>query len=136
MKRLFQWRVMLVLVVLLAAALACEFSFSSAKIDNAKMTTDEAGKTKTSTYQPGDTFYCIVELTNAPDDTKTKVVWYATQAEGTEPDFKIGEYELESGSGTLTFNVEPTTSWPPGQYRAEIYLNGEKKKTVDFEVMP
>jgi cell division protein YceG involved in septum cleavage len=136
MKRQTRWPLMVVVIMLIMAALACEFSFSTASIKNAKMTTGEDGKTKTTVYQPGDTFYCVVELSSAPDDTKTKAVWYATQAEGTEPDYKIGEYELESGSATLTFNVAPTTAWPPGQYRVEIYLNGEKKKTVNFEVAP
>jgi hypothetical protein len=99
------------------------------------MTQDEQGKTKTSVFAPTDTFYCIVELANAPDSTKTKAVWRAVAVQGAEPAYVVGEYELESGSGVLTFNASPPANgWPVGTYQVELYLNGDKKKTVDFEV--
>ncbi|MBN1967215.1 MAG: hypothetical protein JW910_21355 [Anaerolineae bacterium] len=129
-----RWPVWAVLCTLIAAALACSFNFSTAKIKSVKMVTDDSGKTETQAYGTADTFFCIVELTNAPDDTKTKAVWTAVQVAGVEPNFSIGEYELESGSGVLTFQVSPQTDWPVGQYKVEIYLNGEKKETLEFEV--
>lgn len=130
------WPVAGVIAWLLAASLACSVSFSTAKIKSVKMTSDPEGKTKTTSYGPNDTFYCVVDLSNAPDDTKTRAVWTAVAVEGAAPNTQIGEYELKSGSGTLTFNVTPTegSGWLPGTYRCTIYLNGEKKEEVDFEV--
>jgi hypothetical protein len=123
-----------VLIMLIAAMIACSFNFTTAKINSVKMTSDEGGETETSVYAPTNTFFCIVELDNAPDDTKTKAIWKVVEAEGQEPGFQIGEYELESGSGKLTFQITPDTEWPVGKYSCEIYLNDEKKETVEFEV--
>lgn len=123
-----------VLIGLIVAAIACSFNFTTANIKSVTITSDEAGTTETSVYAPTDTFYCIVELDNAPDDTKTTAIWKVVEAEGQEPGFEIGEYELESGSGTLTFQITPDTEWPVGRYSCEIYLNDEKKETVEFQV--
>jgi hypothetical protein len=121
--------------LLIAAALACSFSFSTAKIKRAQMTSDKEGKNPTTVYSPTDTFYCVVVLKNAPDDTKTKAVWKVVDVPGQQPDTQIGEYEMTSGSATLTFNVTPpNTSWPVGKYKVELYLNDKKEKTLDFEV--
>ncbi|MBN1681530.1 MAG: hypothetical protein JW966_14715 [Anaerolineae bacterium] len=129
------WPLWIVVALLVAASLACNVEFTTANIKNVKMTSDSDGKNETDTYGPTDTFYCIVDLRSAPDDTMTKAVWIAVVVEGVEPGFQIGEYELESGSGTLTFQVSPDELWPPGQYKVEIYLNGDLEKTVEFEVV-
>ena len=39
-------------------------------------------------------FYALVTLDNAPDDTVTKAVWYAVDAEGTAKNTKIDEAEF------------------------------------------
>jgi len=121
-----------VVVMLVAAVLAC--SFSTAKIDSIKMTQDKDGKQAASVYGPGDTFYCVVEVVNAPDDTKVKAVWKTVDVPGAEADTVLDEAELESGSARLTFNLVSVSPWPAGSYKVEIYLNGEKKKTAEFEV--
>src|SRR4051812_8733660 len=46
---------------------ACSFSASSANISSAKMARDKDGKQPTNTFSPDEPFYCIVELSNAPD---------------------------------------------------------------------
>jgi hypothetical protein len=125
----------MVLALHLLAALACSVNVSTANIKSARMTKDEQGETKTSVFAPTDTFYCIVELANASDSTKTKAVWKAVAVQSAEPNYVVGEYELTSGSGTLTFNASPPPGgWPVGKYQVELYLNGDKKQTVDFEV--
>jgi hypothetical protein len=126
-------RIGVVIMMLLIAALACEFSFSTAKIKSAKLTQDANGQTETTVYAPQDTFYCVVQLENAPDDTKTKAVWTAVQAEGYTPNFKLDEVEFEGG-GTITFNLTSDGSWGAGQYQVDIYLNGDKEKTLTFSV--
>jgi hypothetical protein len=124
----------LVLILLLIAALACQFSFSTAKIKSATMTQDSAGQTETSVYGPQDTFYCVIQLGNAADDTQTKAVWSVVQAEGLEPGYKIDEVEIEHGSGTIIFTLPPPNPWPVGQYQVDIFLNGTKKGTMTFNV--
>jgi hypothetical protein len=124
----------LVLILLLIAALACQFSFSTAKIKSATMTQDSAGQTETSVYGPQDTFYCMVQLQSASDSTKTKAVWSVVQAEGLEPGYKIDEVEIEHGSGTIIFTLPPPTPWAVGQYQVDIFLNDTKEETLTFSV--
>ena len=121
-----------VLVLLLTA---CEFSASTANIGSAILARDEAGSEPTTTFAPTDTFYLIVELNNAPDDTTVRAVWYAVDGGDVAPaNTLIDEATLTSGSGTLTFDLVSDTQWPPGTYRVELYLNDEIAQTLEFSV--
>ncbi|RME06403.1 MAG: hypothetical protein D6803_06610, partial [Anaerolineae bacterium] len=78
----------------------------------------------------------FVDLKNAPDDTNLKAVWVAVDAEGVdEKNMVINETEFTTGSGLAFFTLENKEYlWPTGQYKVEIYLNGELAKTLTFEV--
>lgn len=129
-----KWSFLLVLTVLLLASLACNFGVSTANIKEAKMYRDSEGTQATTTFTPQDTFYCIVDLANAPDDTKVKAVWTAVDVEGNEPNTLIDEAEMEYGSGTLTFDLTNNGPWPAGKYKVEIYLNDTLDRTLEFAV--
>jgi len=123
------------LAALILAGLACEFSASTANIASATLSADESGSPATTTFPPEQSvFYLIVELANAPDDTKVKAVWTAVEAEGVDANFKIDESELTSGSATLTFNLSNNGLWPIGKYKVDLYLNDELERTLEFEV--
>lgn len=125
---------LLVVGVLVLASLACEFSASTASIAEAQMARDEAGTQPTTTFAPEDTFYCNVELANAPDDTKVKAVWTAVAVEGADPNTPLDETELETGSGMVHFNLTNSSAWPAGQYKVDLYLNDELDQTIEFTV--
>jgi hypothetical protein len=125
---------LLVVSVLLLASLACNFSASTAKINDAKMYRDKEGTQATTTFAPQDTFYCIVQLANAPDDTKVKAVWTAVEVAGNDPNTQIDEAEMEYGSGSVTFNLTNNGDWPTGKYKVEIYLNDKLDRTLEFSV--
>ena len=122
--------------ILVLALSACSFSTSSANISSAKMARDQDGKQPTKTFSPDESFYCIVELSNAPKDTKVRAVWTAVNAEGADPNTKIDEAEATSGSGQLQFNLSNDGPWPTGDYKVDLYLNDAKKPTkkLTFEV--
>jgi outer membrane usher protein FimD/PapC len=122
--------------LLVLALSACSFSASSADISSAKMTRDQDGKQQTKTFSPDEPFYCIVELSNAPDDTKVRAVWTAVKAEGADPNTNIDEASAKSGSGQLQFNLRNKGPWPTGDYKVDLYLNDANKpaKTLEFEV--
>ncbi len=122
------------LSMLALAALACGGSISTANIASAKLTADSSGAGETTVFGQDQTFYCIVQLANAPDDTKVKAVWYAVEAEGTEPNTLIDSAETTSGDQTLTFNLSPSGLWPVGTYKVELYLNDTLDRTLDFTV--
>jgi hypothetical protein len=126
--------ILLALAAIVLASLACSFSASTANISSAALAKDEAGTQPTTTFAPEDTFYVNVELANAPDDTVVKTVWTAVEVEGADPNTPLDETELESGSGTLYFNLTNSGPWPAGKYKVDIYLNEELDRTLEFVV--
>jgi hypothetical protein len=125
----------LVFGALVLAALACSGSFSTADITSAKMTADEAGTQETTVYSGDQTFYCIVEVANAPEDTTLRVVWTAVNVEGEEPNLELQVTEATVGEDNVfTFHLTNDSLWPPGEYKADIYLNDELEQTLTFQV--
>jgi hypothetical protein len=120
--------------VLLLVTAACSFSASTAKIKDAWTARDNNGEQqKTIVFAQDDIFYCMVALTNAPDDTVVKAAWYAVDVEGTDPNTLISETEF-TGGGEMTFNLNFDKAWPIGRYKVELYLNGELDRTLEFSV--
>jgi hypothetical protein len=121
--------------ILLLAALACNFSASTANISEAFMARDQEGADPTTVFAQDDIFYCIVQLANAPDDTVVKAVWTAVNVEGEQPDLLIDEVETTSGDGQLWFELSNSSSlWPLGTYKVDLYLNDKLDRTLDFSV--
>ena len=127
--------VILVVVVMILSVLACEGNFSTAGISSAILSADEDGAQETTMFAQEDTFYCIVTLANAPDDTTLKAAWTLIEAEGQEPDQLIDEVETTAdGKNVFTFNLTNEQLWPPGKYKIDLYLNGTLDRTLEFEV--
>lgn len=126
--------VILALIALILASLACEFSASTANIADAWLSADEAGDQRVTSFAPDAIFYAQVDLQNAPDDTVLKAVWTVVDAQDTEPNLVITETEFTTGDGVINFNLSNDNLWPIGKYKVDIYMNGELVKTLDFEV--
>lgn len=124
----------LAIALVMLTILACGFSVSTANIKGAKMARDYDGNQPTTVFAPDETFYCVVELANAPDDTTVKASWTAVEVEGVEPNLFIDETELTTGSGTLHFELSNDNLWPTGKYKVDLYLDGKLERTLDFEV--
>lgn len=132
-RRYFVLLLSLLLVVL--SLTACEFSASTANIENITLAKDEAGTQPTTSFEPSETFYLVVNLANAPDDTSVKTSWYAVDVgSAAPPNTLIDEASVTSGSGQLFFNLAPSGQWAPGTYKAEVYLNDELNQTVNIRV--
>ncbi len=130
-----QKSLLFVMAVWIVTILACGFNVSTANITEAQMAADSNGNTPTTVFAPDDTFYAVVQVANAPDDTTVKAVWVAVEVENVDPDFVIGEKELQGG-GTLTFSLSNAEGkiWPAGDYKADIYLNDELDRSLSFTV--
>jgi hypothetical protein len=134
MKKTSFWMACIVAALALSI-LACGFSASTANISEATLSRDEAGNEPTTTFSPGDTFYLIVQLANAPDDTVVKASWTAVDVEGADPNTFIDESEITSGTGTITFNLTNSQGqWPAGSYKVDLYMNDELERTLEFSV--
>jgi hypothetical protein len=121
--------------LLVLAALACEGSFSTANITGARLTTDSGGTQETTVFSGDQTFYCVVELANAPEDTTLRAVWTAVNVEGETPNLEINQTTATVGEDdVITFNLTNDQLWPPGQYKVDIYMNDELDRTLEFTV--
>ncbi len=90
----------------------------------------------TTVFSPSSTFHAVVRTQSAPTNTKFKSVWYAVDV-GTAaaPNTKIDETEVTTdGTRNIDFVLSPTTSWPTGTYRVEIFVNGALDTTRTFTV--
>ena len=133
--KLKQHQVIFIIAALLAITTACSFGASTANIRNAYMARYISEEPEeTTVFTQDEIFYAIVNLSNAPDDTITKAIWYTVDAEGVEPNLYLYEAEIAHGDGTLTFDLDNDYLWPLGTYKVELYLNDELDRTLDFSV--
>ncbi len=134
MKKIF---FVLIASALLVATAACSFSFTTANITDAKMTSAVVGgaPADTVTSYPTDTPELIVTgvLNNAPSETTVTFVWYY---EGDEV-YRTSN-DMDEGNGVYVFGTltNDLGVWPAGNYKAEIYIDEREKPdaTVNFTV--
>ena len=128
-------KILTALIVVMLTVLACGFNFSTAKITSAKMTANPDTEQETNIFSQDQTFYCIVVLENAPEETTIKAVWTAVNVEGEQPNLMIDEAEITAGNeNVFTFNLQNNGLWPKGKYKVDLYLNNNLDRTLEFEV--
>ena len=93
-------------------------------------------------FKPDDTFAVLVFLSEPKIGTKLKVVWTLVDA-GDKQDQKILEKSITITSeaikgveepNRINFSMTHDDPFPAGDYKADIYLNGELAKTVEFKI--
>jgi hypothetical protein len=87
-------------------------------------------------FKPTSVFHAIIDLDNAPANSKIKAVWYALDTGGLEPcNTRLGENEITiTSSKRVWFNFRPPDKWVAGIYKVEIYVNDNLNNGVDFRV--
>jgi hypothetical protein len=130
--------IVLAALAVLVATLACGTIATTPTISNIRMTTDDTGKTPTSSYAPTDKFYVFADLSSIKVGSVIEARWYAVNAQGVTANSEINtsDYTYESGIGFVYFQLSNTDtgSWPAGSYRVEIYLDGTKVGEQGFTV--
>jgi hypothetical protein len=108
----------------------CEFSVSTANIQNARMARGIDGQGNpvepTTLFSTSDNIiYCVADLANAPDGTHVKAIWRMIKAEGAKPDQVLIEKEVQAGNdmNKLNFSLTIKSPLPPGEYRCDLYVN-------------
>ncbi len=124
------------MAVLALALPGCNASFSTANVSKAVLATDQEGENPTTTFAPDQAFYYVVDLANAPDDTRVRAVWTAVDvdAEGAEPNTVIDEASVTTGSGQIFFDLTNDGPWPTGTYRVDLYLDEGKEPAETTEL--
>jgi hypothetical protein len=133
--RTHKWNLALGLALILATAIACNFSASTANISSLKLAKDKDGKTETTTFEPNDTVYAIAEISNVPSKVKVKGRVIVDDVEGQKSGDTIPGTEKDldfESSGTATFNYSvPGTGWPKGKYKLEVTMTDKDGKQLD-----
>lgn len=136
MKRLIP--ILLAVLAVTFASLACEALTAQMSLDNLRMAYDEDGEQVTSIYLPDDVFYAVADIKNAPQGTVVKAVWVAVDVPDLEEDAEIPEQTLditeESYTGTIYFQLSNDFLWPAGTYRVDVYLNDTLAQALEFSV--
>lgn len=128
--------------LLLCAALACNFSASTANISSVKLGKNQTVSQETSSFSADDTVYALATISNAPGAVKVRGRLVIEDVEGQQRGPVPGlETTIDlPGSGTATFTFSPPSSgWPKGKYKVEVIMldeGGEQKdqKEADFTV--
>lgn len=130
-----RFSIIVVIVMLAVAALACGGTISTANIKSAALSAYESGSPETTVFRQDDfTVYCIVQLANAPSDTVVKAVWTAVDVEDIDPNTLIDESSLTSSDAELTFDLTNNQLWPVGRYKVDLYLNDKLDRTLEYRV--
>lgn len=137
-----RWDLTLGLGLLMIAALACNFSASTANISGLKLGKDKGVSQETSSFAPTDVIYAVGTISNSPGKVKVKgrliVDEVAGQDSGPVPGLE-DTVDLP-GSGTASFTFSPPASgWPKGKYKIEVIMTNEDgqqkdQKTASFTI--
>jgi len=76
-------------------------------------------------------FHAVLTITDAPDNTVFKVIWLSDSNQN------MGEVDIKSsGSRNLDFSFVPNAgTLPAGKYAAQIFVNGQMNRALNFSVM-
>ena len=130
--------VLLAVMSLFVSSMACAFGNTELGLTNLRMAFDQDGENVTTTFSTTDVFYAVADLANAPQGTQVEAKWTAVNAADTEPNLEFQTQTLditeESFTGTIYFELSNDEGWPTGQYKVDLYLDGNLAQTAEFSV--
>ena len=93
-------------------------------------------------FKPSDIFGVLIQLSEAKEGTKVKGVWTVVDAGGNK-DKKILDKSVEltaegiksaKDPSRIDFTLSHDNPYPAGDYKFEVYLNGELADTLEFTI--
>ena len=93
-------------------------------------------------FKPTDTFGVLVQLSEAKEETKVKGVWTAVDAGGMI-EKKIFEkivnltaeaMKTVKNPSRIDFTLSHDNPYPTGDYKFEVFINGEPGDTLEFKI--
>ena len=132
-------RFLIVISVILGTGLACDLGSPSLSLEGLRLAQDSDGERVTSTFSPGDSFYVVGEIRNAPAGTLVEARWLYMAVAGEQPGSLLFEQAVDDFSERtyyrkIYFQLSREDPWPPGEYKVEIYLNGNMVNSLPFSV--
>jgi hypothetical protein len=121
------------LALLIMAALACSVEWSTAHLENAGTYQDPTATSRNRGFKPADTVYVMVDLKDSDDAARhVDMVLKQVTASATS---EMNRERQTTTSGHLVFTLTPPADrWERANYVVELYLDGDKKETLNFQV--
>ena len=93
-------------------------------------------------FKPTDTFGVLVQLSEAKEGTKVKGVWTAVDAGGMiekkifEKIVNLTAEAMKSvkNPSRIDFTLSHDNPYPTGDYKFEVFINGEPGDTLEFKI--
>ncbi len=131
-----RWNVALGLGFIFVAAIACNFSATTANISSLKVGKDANVGKESDSFGPNDTIYAVAVISNASENLKVTGRLSAESVEGMDSGPIPGaEKTLDmQGAGTAKFNFTGgANGWPKGKYKLEVLMKNEAGEEKDQE---
>jgi hypothetical protein len=79
--------------------------------------------------------YCVI-LLETPVTTVVKMNFVAVAVTGVKPDTKVvsATYTTKEGQNQVNFTGRPDSTWTPGRYRVDLFLNGKMVRNLEFSI--
>jgi serine/threonine protein kinase len=98
---------------------------------------DSPDGTATTSFSPTDhTVYAIVKLNKIAGGTQVRFTWIAVDVAGEQQGSKIRDVDYTMGAmeNIVKAHLTLPQDWPTGQYKVEVYLNGNLEQTIEYTV--
>jgi len=121
-------------VLFAGAARAGEARFEGLVLSDAK-----GGAQKSAFTSKTPKIFLSGKLVDVPAGAKVKCAWIAEKTKAAPPNYLIDATEHTTRRGTNAANFalnRPTSGWPPGEYRVDLYIQGKRANSVRFSVRP
>ena len=130
------------LLALLILTLACSLFTGGTRemsLENLRMAYDQDGNFETNVFAPTDVFYAVADLYNAPAGTVVDARWLVVEIEGYDEgelifEQSINDFTDDSYTGTVYFQLSNDEGWLVGDYKVDIYLDGNFAMSAPFSV--
>jgi hypothetical protein len=109
---------------------------SGIHVDNVYMAKTADGKATTSFSSTDHTVYCVAELNKLAKGTQVKFSWIAVDVQGEDKGSKIKDVDYTTGSleNIVKAHLTLPQDWPTGQYKVEVYINGDLDQSINYTV--
>ncbi len=89
------------------------------------------------TFSPSDrTIHCVTKLAEAKSGTKMKFSWWIVDADGsTNQKIKDIDYTTRTLENVVHAHLTLPQDWPIGKYKVEVYVNGNRERTIGYSVL-
>ncbi|HYX40727.1 MAG TPA: hypothetical protein VE821_03465, partial [Pyrinomonadaceae bacterium] len=98
---------------------------------------DSPDGTATTSFSPTDhTVYAITKLNKIARGAQVRFTWIAVDVAGEQQGSKIRDVDYTMGTNENIVKAHLTLpqDWPAGQYKVEVYINGNLEQTIDYTV--